>query len=234
MLTPDVDTSVPAQAQRRMRPLLGVLVVSLCCGVRAVAVAGETPIHFARDIRPILSENCYPCHGPDESNRKADLRLDARAGAFADRGGYALITPGRPDESPLYFRISTETPRLHMPPPASGRTLTVEQIQAIRRWIEEGATWVEHWSFIPPSRPTPPAVRDAKWPRNPMDNFILARLEAEGLRPANRADRRTLIRRVTLDLTGLPPTREEVRQFLADESPDAYEKLVDRLLAKPQ
>ncbi|MBI1374750.1 MAG: DUF1553 domain-containing protein [Phycisphaera sp.] len=198
--------------------------------------AGEprTPVDFERDVQPILSEHCYHCHGPDDKAREAKLRLDTKAGAFKDMGGYKVIVPGKPDDSELYYRVSTTKADDIMPPPKAKIPLKPAQIDVLRRWIEQGAPWAAHWSFVPPRVGELPEVRDAKWPRNPIDRFIESRLEREGLRHSPEADRITLIRRVTLDLTGLPPTPEEVDAFVADRSPDAYEKLVDRLLASPR
>lgn len=188
------------------------------------------PVDFNRDIRPILSDNCFECHGPDEGQRKARLRLDTREGAFAKAG---VIVPGDAANSKIVRRITSQDPNVVMPPPASGHKLTAQQIELIRRWIEEGAKWSTHWAYQTPQRPEVPKVGNATWVRNPIDNFILARLEKEGLKPSPEADKITLLRRVTLDLTGLPPTPAEVDAFLADKSPDAYEKVVDRLLASP-
>jgi hypothetical protein len=201
------------------------------------AVAAEplpAVLLFNRDIRPILSDNCFSCHGPDKARRKADLRLDTEAGAFADLGGSRAIVPGNPDKSELLRRVAADSGRERMPPAQSGRRLTERQIQLLRRWIEQGAKWQAHWSLISPKRPSLPHVQDTAWPRNAVDAFVLARLEAEGLRPSPEADRITLLRRVTLDLTGLPPTPEEVDAFVKDVSPYAYEKAVDRLLASPR
>jgi len=189
--------------------------------------AQERAIDFNRDIRPILSDNCFTCHGPDEKQRKAQLRFDTREGAFAKQG---VIVPGNAARSRLYQRISARQPELRMPPPESGHALTLDQIELIRRWIDQGAKWEIHWAFQSPKRPELPKVNNAAWPRNPIDYFILARLEREGLKPSPEADKVTLLRRVTLDLTGLPPTPAEVDSFLADKSPDAYEKRVDELL----
>ncbi|HXG09872.1 MAG TPA: DUF1553 domain-containing protein [Gemmataceae bacterium] len=202
----------------------------------AVAAAEPLPatVEFNRDIRPILSDACFQCHGPDRAKRKADLRLDTAEGAFADRGGYHAIVPGKPDESELFRRITAADETERMPPPRSGPRLTERQVALIRRWLEQGARWQKHWSLIPPQRPALPRVQNVGWARNPIDLFVLDRLEREGLAPSPEADRATLIRRVTLDLTGLPPTPEEVDAFLADPSPDAYEKVVDRLLASPR
>jgi hypothetical protein len=190
-------------------------------------------VRFLRDIRPILSDACFTCHGPDENTREADLRFDLRAGAFADLGGYHAIVPGKPAESELYVRIAGEDEDMRMPPVDSGKRLTKKQIELVRRWIEQGAEWEEHWSFIPPERPPLPKVKNEAWPKNPNDHFVLARLEKEGINPSAEADRTTLIRRATIDLTGLPPTIEEVDTFLADDGPGAYERLIDRLLASP-
>ncbi len=187
-------------------------------------------VEFSRDIRPIFSDNCFTCHGPDVKMRQANLRLDAPIGPFEDRGGRHIIVPRDSSQSGLFQRISSENEAVRMPPSWSGRTLTTEQIELVRRWINQGAQWQIHWSFIPPQRPPLPKVNTRFWPRNPIDYFILARLEDEGLLPSPEADRETLIRRVTLDLTGLPPTPAELAAFLRDESTHAYEKVIDRLL----
>jgi Protein of unknown function (DUF1553)/Protein of unknown function (DUF1549)/Concanavalin A-like lectin/glucanases superfamily/Planctomycete cytochrome C len=187
-------------------------------------------VNFNRDIRPILSDNCFACHGPDEKQRMVDLRLDTKEGAFADRGGYQVIVPGKASESRLYQRISSKDGATRMPPVGSERTLTERQIELIRQWIDEGADWQTHWAFNPPRRPDLPKVKDGTWPRNDIDYFVLSRLEREGLRPSPEADKTTLLRRVTLDLTGLPPTPSEIEAFLADSSKDAYEKRVEQLL----
>lgn len=199
--------------------------------VSSVKAVTARPIDFNRDIRPILSDHCYACHGPDEKARKAGLRLDRKEDAFKPlRGGGYAIVPGKPEESELFFRISTDNSQARMPPKNFPKRLKAEQIELIRQWIVQGAPWSEHWAFTPPQKPPLPEVRDKGWPRNAIDFFILARLEKEGLRPAPEADKVTLIRRVSLDLTGLPPTPAEVDAFLADAAPDAYEKLVQRLL----
>jgi len=192
-------------------------------------------IDFNRDIRPIFSENCYACHGPDEGKRKAGLRLDVEGDAFKElkSGKHALI-PGDTSQSTLITRIKTTDLDEVMPPPKSGKSLSPEQIGKLTRWVEQGAKWKNHWSFIPPERPPLPQVKDAQWPRNEIDRFVLSEMERRGFTPNPEADRATLIRRATLDLTGLPPTVEEVDRFLTDSSPDAYEKLVDRLLEMPQ
>jgi hypothetical protein len=192
--------------------------------------AADQPIRYNRDIRPILADNCFPCHGPDSAARKADLRLDRFADATLVRDGVAAIVKGKPDESELITRIvsTDETERM---PPAPRKPLKPEQVQLLKRWIAEGAEYEPHWSLIAPKRPAPPEVKNKAWVRNPIDNFILARLEQAGLSPAAEADRRTLARRLSLDLTGLPPSPDTVNAFVNDSSPDAYEKLVDQLLA---
>jgi hypothetical protein len=195
--------------------------------------ASERKLAFNRDIRPILSENCFQCHGFDEKARQADLRLDIAESALADRDGVPAIVAGDPEKSELWRRITSEDEAEMMPPPDSHRVLKPEQKEMLRRWIRQGAEYAKHWSFIPPVKATPPTVPNTSWPRNEIDHFVLARLEAEGLQPSAAADHRTLIRRLYLDLTGLPPSAEEVEAFAADQSKDAYEKLVDRLLASP-
>ncbi|HEV8130610.1 MAG TPA: DUF1553 domain-containing protein, partial [Acidobacteriota bacterium] len=184
-------------------------------------------VDFTRDIRPIFSDICFACHGPDDKQRKAGLRLDKEEGALS------VVVPGDSANSTLIQRITSKNPAKIMPPPESGRSLTPNQIELFRRWVDEGAEWKMHWAYVPPKRPEIPKVRDTSWPRKPIDNFILSRLEREGLRPSPMADKETLLRRVTLDLTGLPPTREEIRTFLDDQSVDAYERRVDQLLRSP-
>ncbi len=185
---------------------------------------GAEELSFNRDIRPILARNCYECHGPDEEGRKAKLRLDRRKDAEE------VLAPG----GELVARITATDEDDVMPPPDSHRHLEPAQIEMLRRWIEEGAPYQEHWAFVPPARPKLPKVKKANWPRSGIDRFVLARLEAEGLAPSAEADRYTLARRLHLDLIGLPPTPEEADAFAADDSPDAYEELVDRLLDSPR
>jgi mono/diheme cytochrome c family protein len=200
-----------------------------------VTAPSKPVVDFTRQIRPILSENCFACHGPDEHKRKAKLRLDTKEGALGKlRDGSLAIAPGKPDESELIARITADEPSAHMPPAKSGKHLKPEQIALLRQWIEQGAPWSEHWAFVPPRRPALPKNANSAWPRNPIDYFLLARLEEKGLQPSPEADRTTLLRRVTLDLTGLPPTPAEVDAFLADDSPEAYERVVDRLLQSPR
>lgn len=189
-------------------------------------------VDFNRDIRSILSNRCFTCHGPDEAERQADLRLDTRDGATADLGDYAAIVPGKPEASELLKRVSTSDPDLIMPPAGKGKPLSEQEINLLTRWIKQGAEYAKHWSYELPIRPDLPRTSDRKWHKNAIDAFILARLDREGLSPNEEADRATLIRRVTLDLTGLPPTLEEVDEFLADKSSNAYERLVDRLLER--
>jgi hypothetical protein len=193
--------------------------------------AAPPAIDFNRHIRPIFSENCFACHGPDDKQRKAKLRLDVRESAV-DRA--AVIVPGRAAQSELLKRVASDDPEVRMPPPKTGKRLTAQQVELLRRWIDQGAKWSGHWAFLRPERPDLPAVNDRAWPRNPIDYFILSRLEREALAPSPEADRTTLIRRLTLDLTGLPPTPAEVDAFLGDASPKAYEKVVDRLLDSPR
>jgi mono/diheme cytochrome c family protein len=196
--------------------------------VPAVAPAADT-VDFARDIRPILSNHCFKCHGP--ADQKGKLRLDQRDRAI-DRGA---IDPGNPAQSALLDRITRpDSDRQRMPPVGVGERLSAEQIAKLKAWIEQGAVYSPHWAFVPPRRPNPPQLtQPAGAVHNPIDQFILARLQQAGLPPSPPADRATLIRRVTLDLTGLLPTPQEVDEFLSDTSADAYEKLVDRLLASP-
>lgn len=215
---------------------LAGLAISFSCPASADGPkpAPKTGIDFNRQIRPLLSDNCFACHGPDEKQRKANLRLDTKEGAFGKlkRGGHPIVA-GKPEESELIDRITSEAPSERMPPPKSTKKLTAEQIELLKRWVAEGARYDEHWAFVAPKRPSLPTLKTKEWARNPIDHFILARLEKEGLKPAPEADRTTLLRRLYLDLTGLPPTPADVDAFLLDKSPAAYEKLVDRLFANP-
>ncbi len=213
---------------------------SLANGADAARASSEgagktTPLRFSRDVRPILSQNCFLCHGQDEKRRGAGLRLDEREHALAElESGLRAIMPGKVEESELIARITAEDESLRMPPADSHKTLTAEQIEILKRWVVEGAEYEPHWSFIAPQKVNPPADGGASSVSNPIDAFVRARLARDGLAIGPKADRRTLIRRVTLDLTGLPPTLDEIAEFLADERPDAYERLVDRLLASPR
>ena len=187
----------------------------------ALPLLAAPAVEFNRDIRPILSDRCYSCHGPDSVNRKANLRLDVESSA-------------RPKLASALERITSANKATRMPPVYAGEALTAPQAAVIKQWIAEGATWQKHWSFNPPVRHAAPTVQNTVWAKNDIDRFLLARLEREGMQPSPAADRRTLIRRATLDLTGLPPTPAEVEAFVADSSPNAYETVVDRLLASPR
>lgn len=193
-------------------------------------LALAAPISYDQQIRPLLSDKCFQCHGPDEAARKAKLRLDAASGGPE---APAVIAPGKPEESELFKRITATDPEEHMPPAETGKTLSADEIALIRTWIEEGAHRSSHWAFTKPERATIPAASKPAWVRNPIDNFILARLDQEGLSPAPEADRETLLRRLSLDLIGLPPTLEEIAALHADTSPDWYTHQVERLLASP-
>lgn len=188
-------------------------------------------VDFQREVRPILSDACFHCHGPDQNTRMAGLRLDTREGAFAERKTGTPIVAGKPESSLIYQRIMEASPAKQMPPAYSHKTLTPQQKDTLKRWIAQGAPWKEHWSFAAPVRPAVPAVKDKRWVRNPIDNFILAKLEAAGLKPAPEADRRTLARRLSLDVTGLPPDPPQVEAFVNDKSPNAYEAYLDKLFA---
>jgi hypothetical protein len=206
-----------------------------CLGVSLAVADGPADaarkVDYRREVRPILSDKCFKCHGPDEKERKAGLRLDTAEGFMAktDSGAIA-IQPGKSGESEVLKRLTHTDPELRMPPAITGKTLTPKEIETLRLWIDQGAEVKGHWSFQAPVRPTPPTISNEAWAANPIDRFIHARLDQEGLKPSAPADKVTLIRRVTLDLTGLPPTPAEVDAFVADTSMDAYEKVVERLL----
>ena len=222
-----VDKSVRVISISPIRVLGALLLVS------AAAEAAEK-VRFNRDVRPILSGNCFFCHGPDEKKREAHRRLDTRDGALAENDGVRAVVPGKPDESELLARVLSHDKDELMPPPKNKKApLSPEQIATLRQWIAEGAEYEGHWSFLPLSAAPPPAVKGGAWVKNGIDNFIFARLEREGIAPSPEADRATLIRRVSLDLTGLLPTPEEVRTFTEDRAPEAYARLVERLLASP-
>ena len=211
---------------------LQFIAASLLGATAAAAEQGRGAIQFDRDIRPILSANCFACHGPDAVKRKANLRLDTREGLFgAGKSGAIAVTPSQPGSSELLKRVASHGKDELMPPQKTGKQLTSAQIELLRRWVEEGAAWSPGWTFTPPQLPPPPAVKLAAWARSDMDRFILAALEQRGWQPSPEADRVTLIRRLSYDLLGLPPPPEEVDAFLADTSPHAYESVVDRLLA---
>ncbi len=201
----------------------------------AVAHAGDAPsrVDFNRQIRPILSESCYQCHGPDQNKRKANLRLDRREGLFRSEDGTTVVVPGKPDESELVERIKSDNPDLQMPPPKSGARLGPNQVRLIKRWLLEGAEWKGHWAYLPPARIAAPESKAVRTGAGEIDRFVRAGLAANGLEPSPRADRRTLIRRLSFDLTGLPPSPSDVAQFEQDRGGDPYERLVDKLLASP-
>jgi len=217
---------------------------ALACALLAAffAAAGPRPapadpddsVRFNRDVRPILANACYQCHGPDPGGRKGKLRFDREEGFFGAREGGPTVVKGKPEVSPLYLRITSKDPEELMPPSKSHKILKPAEKDLLRRWIAQGAPWEPHWSFIKPERPALPVVKNDKWARNAVDRFILAKLEAQALAPAPEADRRTLARRLSLDLLGLPPEPEVVEKFLADSSANAYEKLVDQLLESPR
>jgi hypothetical protein len=198
-----------------------------------VVLAGAShaqTIEFNRDVRPILSENCFACHGPDKNHRKAKLRLDVATSALAEREGRFAIKPGQPDRSELVRRINAVGSKDLMPPGKSHKKLTSAEIEQLTKWIAQGAEYERHWSFTPPRARKLPVVRDAEWCRNLVDFWVLSRLDREGLRPTEEANRSTLLRRVTFDITGLPPTPEEIDAFVSDRRADAFERVVDRLL----
>ncbi len=219
---------------RRFVNVVFFAIVLVAFSLPTLAMDDVRRIDFNREIRPILSDNCFTCHGPDAQQRVSDLRLDRRDEAFAERDGHRAIVPGDAVGSVLYQRVSSSDPEQRMPPRDSGRQLTDVQIKLLAAWIKQGAEWSDHWAFVAPQRHEPPQTNVKNWRRNPIDDFVLARLEQEGLRPSEEAARNTLIRRVSLDLTGLPPTLEEVDAFLSDASDHAYESIVDRLLASPR
>ncbi|HKB37796.1 MAG TPA: DUF1549 domain-containing protein, partial [Gemmataceae bacterium] len=216
-----------------MRPLTLHLAILSFVVVCFAGTAHADPVDFQRDVRPLFSRHCFKCHGPDDKARKAKLRLDMREAATkGGRSGLPAVAPGKPDDSELVRRIFADEAEV-MPPPSTRNPLSDSQKQLLRRWIAEGADYKPHWAFVPLRQASLPKVKQADWPRNPIDYFVLARLEAAGLRPAPEADRYRLVRRLYLDLIGLPPTPEEADAFVRDIAPDAYDRLVERLLASP-
>ena len=209
------------KTMRRITPFIVCIVSN--------SLFAQNNVEFSRDIRPILSRNCFACHGPDAEARQADLRLDTLQGATADLGDQRAVAPGYPDDSSLIARIESNDPDLLMPPPDSGHRLTDEEKRTLRQWIVGGASYGIHWSFTPPTKAAPPATT-SDWPQHPLDHFVLASLEAKGLQPTIAADRYQWIRRVSLDLTGLPPTPAEADAFVADTGAQAFATVVDRLL----
>jgi hypothetical protein len=215
----------------RIHLAFALLGLAILVSPRARAAAA---VNFDRDIRPILSDNCFHCHGPDPKARKAKLRLDTREGLYAAIKNRKPFVPGKLEASEAIRRIFSKDADERMPPSDSTRKLSVKQMEQMKAWVEQGAKWQQHWAFEKPVHPAAPKTKNTKWSRNDIDRFVLARLEAEGLSPAAEADKRKMIRRVTLDLTGLPPTPAEVAAFVADGAPTAYEKVVDRLFASPR
>ncbi|MEZ6072218.1 MAG: DUF1549 domain-containing protein [Pirellulales bacterium] len=214
----------------RFIPSFWTLSCLLSCVLFATTARADDTLEYNRDVRPILAEGCFACHGPDSVARQADLRLDQREAAIE----MGAITPGEVDDSEMIRRIYSDDEAEVMPPPTAHNQLKPEQKEVLRQWVAQGAEYQPHWSFIPPTRPELPTVQNTAWPRNEIDYFVLARMEAAGLAPNEAADRWTLARRASLDITGLPPDAEVVEAFVADESPDAYEKLIDTLLASPR
>ena len=217
-----------------MRPSASSTLVAIVVGILVGTSLDQgrgAEIDYNRDIRPILSRHCLSCHGPDEGSREADLRLDRRDDSLRDRDGYAVIVPGDPESSELFFRVSEEDELVRMPPKGAGKALGPAEVDLLRRWIEQGADYAEHWAFVAPRDRPLPEVGRAAWPRNVIDRWVLARMDEAGLEPSPEADRFTLLRRLSLDLRGLPPGPDEVEAFARDESPDAYEQAVDRFLA---
>ncbi|SVA94297.1 uncharacterized protein METZ01_LOCUS147151, partial [marine metagenome] len=215
--------------QRAWRRFRSIVLLSLVLANSFVTGVAEE-ISFNRDVRPILSANCFSCHGPDKKARKAKLRLDTREGALFDLGGYRALEPGKADDSELILRVETDDPDDQMPPPDTGHALTAEDRRILRAWVNAGGEYDVHWSFKRPVKAPLPNLAQKDWPRHPLDHFVLKRLETNGMKPSKDADRYRWIRRVSLDLTGLPPTPEEADAFVADKSDKAYEKEVDRLL----
>ncbi len=218
------------------RPAWLILLIPLALAAAPAGGDGPRKVTFNRDVRPILADRCYACHGPDKNQRKTNVRFDREQGAFLPlAGGGRAIVRGKPEESVLLQRVTSSDPVFRMPPAYAGRDpLSDAEVETLRLWIEQGAEWERHWSFIPPQKPDLPAVERPQWARNPIDRLVLARLEEQGLEPSPAADRRTLMRRASLDLTGLPPAPEEVEAFVADRDPDAFEKVVGRLLQSPR
>jgi hypothetical protein len=215
----------------RKRRGFGLLLIVSCLGNGFTSpLMGEEQIDFNRDIRPILSDHCFQCHGPDAAVRVSEFRLDQKASMFGELGDEQFaVVPNAPERSELVRRVLSTDAEYKMPPPAAERQLTVAQTTLLTRWVEQGARWQEHWSFVPIAEPVVPHLNHA-WPRNSIDGFVLERLVATGRQPSEEASQRTLVRRLYLDLTGLPPTLADVERFLKDESPTAYGDLVDRLL----
>ena len=214
-----------------------LFVIGLVASGSGATVAEKASLVYDRDVRPILSENCFPCHGQDSKKRMAGLRLDSFEGATADRGGHAALVPGKLDLSAMYQKITAKDKARRMPPVFSNRTLSADQIAILTRWIEQGGVYSEHWAFVPPKRPEAPQISDNRWVKQPIDTFVHKRLEEEHLQPARPADPATWMRRVSFDLTGLPASLVELDSFSKDakaRGEKAYVAAVDRLLASPR
>ena len=229
-------SSGAGNGHRALHAALSVAILALVMIRVDTLTAADAAVDFNRAVRPILSEYCFACHGPDEEQRrkvKSKLRLDTKEGLFTRLGDIVPVIAGDAPHSEVLRRLTTSDDDDRMPPAKTGKRPTAEQIALIRRWIDQGAHWEQHWAFVAPRRPVPPVVAEAGWPRNDIDRFVLARLEREGVHHAPEAPSATLIRRLSLDIIGLPPSPAEVDAVLADPSPQAYEHLVDRLLASP-
>jgi len=213
---------------RRFAPFWVLIAVIVHFNVQGVQ---QDEVSFGVDVRPLLSNYCVQCHGPDEEHRKADLQLHTKEGLFSGDIDSRIVVPGKPEESLLFQRMTTHDKDELMPPPEIKKEMNQEEITLIKEWILQGAKWEPHWAFMSPKTPRLPKVLRSDWPKNSIDFFTLAKMEEQGLKPSREADRRTLIRRVCFDLTGLPPSPEEVEQFVNDSDPNAYEKLIDSLLA---
>jgi len=227
---------------RSRRQSVGVAWIFLCVTVLITSGCSTNNstlpdvVDYNFHIKPILSDRCYKCHGPDDNAREAELSLHTAEGAYSasrEDSLYHIIVPGKPEESKLIAHITSSDPQQVMPPPESNLSLTEEDIALLQRWIEQGASWKSHWAFTAPETPERPKVRDRQWGRNDIDAFVLSSLESMGLKPSPEAEKAKLLRRVTLDLTGLPPTIAELDTFLDDERGDAYEHAVRELLSRP-
>jgi Protein of unknown function (DUF1553)/Protein of unknown function (DUF1549)/Planctomycete cytochrome C len=239
------ETTASQASFRPLRSPNRLLALAIFCGLGTVTGWSYTPaaepttpktqkVDFNREVRPILAKNCFACHGQDEAKRAKGLRLDRREAAIASRkNGEKAIVPGDPDSSEMILRVSEEDETLRMPPRKSGNRLTTAEVDVLTRWIREGAEYTPHWALVAPNSRPVPDVKEKAWPRNGIDFWILSRLETEGLKPSPEAERTALLRRISLDLRGLPPTLHEVEDFIRDTTPDAYEKAVDRFLDDP-
>jgi hypothetical protein len=209
--------------------------ILLCAALFAAETGDEGEVNFARDVRPILSDKCFACHGPDQAARKSELRLDTREGALkGGRSGFPALTPGDRDESELWAMVSSEFDEERMPPLDGGKELSSDELETLGRWIDQGAPWAEHWSFLPPKRSTPERLNDDSWSRGPIDGFLLGEMRKVGFEPEPPASKEKLLRRASFDLTGLPPTIEELDLFLNDPNPSAWDLALERLFASPR